>query len=623
MEIKIFELVDGTSIIQLPIEGFDRLKLNDKMMIYHLWHAGVHGDSIAWDQNYRYGIQLRELFLGLYEKKDEIQSLSKKLWKEIDTYTKKMMINHGNHDGWSTRKFIPEFTEENFENMLKELDDKKLTILYKSIPSKAIFDQSFEVMLTQKNPENGDMIAESYNNFYQGIKLKDLKGFKEKYPENSTVLLENGKIVEKPWTTKGLYSKQLKKIVFYLKECLKYCDDAQKKSIELLIKYFEVGKPEMFDEYNIQWLNTNPEVDTILGFIESYRDVLSKKGFFESMTFFKDKKSQHIIDKIASLCQTFENEAPWNPDYKKNWTRIPVSNAIMQVGGTGGAGPLCWAGVNLPNSQEIRDKYTSKSIYVSNVTYASRNAYAKPTIKEFIENNTDQKMLLNTIEIRGPVTVTLHEVVGHGAGKSSKKLKGDPREYLKEHYSALEEARAELCMLHHAWSPSLKEIVSEECAKAIYTSYILADLTLMRTLEEESELHEDHQRATHLIVQYIISKGAAEFYKREGKTYPRVKDYTKMKQIIGELLSEIQRIKSEGDYTAGKKLIEKYAIKIDPALRDEIKSRCKKIGIARNYAYVMPEPILVEKDNKIIDVKLEYPKGIIEQSKRWKRIEEK
>jgi dipeptidyl-peptidase-3 len=627
-EIKILDNVKEFCILELPIKGFDQLTLKNKMLIYHLWHAAVAGDVITYDQNYIYGIALRDLFIGLMYHESQIP---KELFQKISDYTKLLIINHGNYNGWTTKKFIPEFNSGELSKAIELSADNTVKLIRDLIPNEVLFDINHEPMLTQKTPENGDIITESHNNFYHGLTLKDLENFQDRYPNNSTVVKQNGDIIEEVWRSgsseknipEGLYSKQLTRINYHLTQAVLYADDTQKEYIKLLIQYFEEGDNELFDQYNIAWVHTNPEVDMILGFIEEYRDTISKKGLFEGMIFYKDKNAQHIIDEIASKSQKLEDSAPWNPKYNKQWNKIPISNAIIQLIGTGGAGPLCWAGVNLPNSQKIREEHGSKSIYISNVTYASRNAHTEAVLKEFVQDEKERASVKKYAPIRSPVMVTLHEIVGHGSGKSSDKLKEDPREYLRENYSALEEARAELCALHHIWNPELRTIIpDDDCCKTAYLQYVLRDLVQMRTYTG-SEIHEDHDRATRIIISYLMEQGACEYHKINGKTYPRIISYDKMREGVAELLAEIQRIKSEGDYDAGKALVEKHGVKFDTALRDEIVQRAKAINYPNSYAYVMPEPILIEQKGKVVDVKLKHYTGIIEQGKRWKELEVK
>lgn len=630
--IRILEKVGEFCLLDLPVSGFQELSLSEKLLAYHLWHAAVAGDSITYDQNYSYGLHLRDLFIGLA---DYACKMDDNLSSKILEYTKLIIINHGNHDGWTTKKFIPEFNSQELDKALYLSENSQLKAVRALIPDAVIFDISFEPMLTQKTPVKGDIITESHNNFYHHLRLADLEGFKDIYPNNSTIIKKGDEIIESVWRSgnkdknipQGLYSRQLGNINRHLTQALAYADDYQKQYINILIRYFEEGDNKLFDEYNIAWLHSNPAVDMILGFIEEYRDTRSKKGLFEGLVFFKDKQAQHIIDFIASSSQVLEDSAPWHTDYKKIWNKVPVSNAIIQLIGTGGAGPLCWAGVNLPNSQKLREEYGSKSIYISNVTYASRNAHADAVLKEFLEHEHERELIKKYAQIRSPVMVTLHEIVGHGSGKASEKIKDDPREYLRENYSALEEARAELCALHHIWNPLMRTdaggiIPDDECCKTAYMQYVLRDLLQMRTYHG-SEIHEDHDRATRLIIGYLMDKGACEYYISNGKTYPRVISYEKMREGVAELLAEIQRIKSEGDYEAGKMLIARYGTKFDLKMRDEIIERSKAIDYPNSYAYIMPEPELVEEHGKILDVRLKYYSGILEQAKRWKELENK
>jgi len=540
----------------------------------------------------------------------------------IEEYTKLILIHHGNHNFLTTQKFVPKFSSKDLNEIILLSSNSCLSELRKILTDDILFDESVDRMLTCKNPEDGDIIKWSSNNFYQGIKLKDLDGFNDKNPDNSTVLIEDGKIVEKIWRAgnknvrEGLYAHELKNIIFHLKEAAKYCGDDQQHSIMLLIKYFEEGNIKDFDNYNISWLKTDPKVDMILGFIESYIDPRSKKCTYESMIFFRDDYTNSIIKGIAEKCQHLEDNAPWNDDYKKKWGSTPVGNAIILFASTGGGGPVCFAGVNLPNNELIREEHGSKSIYLSNTTYVSRNAFLKDILLEFLEKEEDRTLIENYRLARSPIMVTLHEVVGHGSGKASKKLKGEPREYLREHYPALEEARAELCALHHLWDPLIRKVMpdnTEGCCMSGYLWYMIRDMTQMRTYTG-NQIHEDHDRATRMIIQYLIEKGGCEYYIHDGKYYPRVISYELMREGVAELLREVTRIKSEGDYEKGKELIERYGIKFDEKIRDQVMDRCKNIYPSQ-ISYIMPEPRIVDDD-----VILEYPSGIIEQGLRWKEI---
>ncbi|MGV8140833.1 MAG: dipeptidyl-peptidase 3 family protein, partial [Candidatus Woesearchaeota archaeon] len=534
VKIEILEYVNGYAVLRLPIWDFQKLSLKDKLLAYYLWNASVAGDRIAYDQNYAYGLKLRDFFLDILEYKKYI---SKDLYEKILTYAKSIIINHGNHDARSTAKFLPSFTAEELSDVVDIISKKGFKKVLNEELKEAIFNPEKDIMLTQKNPKVGDIITESKNTFYNGVTLKDLKGYVDKYPLNSTIIKENGKILEKVWrsgdkiTPPGMYDSELKNIVEQLKLAKECSEDSYRKILELLIRYFETGNPKFFDDYNIEWLKNNPDVDTILGFIEQYLDARGFKGMYEGVVFYKDEKSNKIVKAIADASQQLEYDAPWPNKYKKKWNHIPVANAMIQLIATGGAGPVCFAGVNLPNAQWIREKYNSKNFYVSNVTYAGRMAFAKLLWKEFIENPEDVRLLQDSFTARGPALVTLHEIVGHGSGKVNPKLKGDPRDYLLENYSALEEARAELCALYHIFNEKLIKdgIVTLKDAKGAYISYVLQYLTQLRRYEKEDMIHEDHERATSLIVRYVLEKGSCAFYRKNNKTYVKILDYKMMR----------------------------------------------------------------------------------------------
>jgi dipeptidyl-peptidase-3 len=626
MRIKILEYVDGYAVMQLPVWDFEKLTLKEKLLTYYLWHASIAGDRIAYDQSYKYGIELRDFFLDILGYKRDIR---KDIYEKILTYTKCIVISHGNHDARSTIKFLPKFTLKELEGVISIISKKGLKHVLTDELKKVIFDPNFDVMLTNKNPKVGDIITESKNNLYKNIFLKDLKGFMDKYPLNSTVVKENEKIVEKVWrcgdskTPVGMYATELGNIVKNLKLAQECSEDSYKKILELLIRYFETGDPKLFDDYNIEWLKNDPNVDMILGFIEQYLDSRGFKGMYEGVVFFRDEKSNKIVKAIADASQYLEDNAPWPDKYKKKWNHIPVANAVVQIMAAGGAGPVCFAGVNLPNAQWLREKYNSRNFYVSNVTYASRMAFAKLLWKEFIKRPEDVKLLKDSFTARGPALVTLHEVVGHGSGRTNPKLKGDPRDYLLENYSTLEEARAELCALYHTFNDRLiKEgTVTGKDAKGGYLSYVISYMTQLRRYEHEDMIHEDHERATSIIVKYLLEKGSCAFYKKNGKTYAKILDYKLMREHVGELLSEIMCIKAEGDYNAGKALVEKYGIYFDLKLRDEIVKRSKKINLPNNHAYVMYHlEFVYSKLKEIIDVKLIPYKSILEQAQHWKEL---
>ena len=626
LNIKVLEFVDEYALLELPMWGFEKLSLKEKLLVYYLWHAAVAGDRITYDQNYQYGLELRDFFLDILQFERDI---SKELYDKILLYTKKIILSHGNHDARSTAKFVPAFSMGELDVIVNAITKKGFKHVLTPQLKMAIFDSGFDVMLTQKNPSKGDIITESKNTLYRGMTLKDLDKFKDKYPLNSTVVKENGVLLEKVWrcgnkkVPRGMYADELQKVVENLVQAKNYSDDSYTKVLNDLITYFETGESKSFDDYNIDWLKNDPRVDTILGFIEQYLDARGFKGLYDGIVFFRDEESNKLVRAIANNSQYLESKAPWDAKYKKQWKNVPVANAMIQVMAVGGGGPVCFAGVNLPNAQWIREKYNSKNIYVSNVTYASRTVFSDIFWDEFLEHSQDKLLLMNSFDARGPVMVTLHEVVGHGSGKVNPKLKGDPRDYLLEYYSSLEEARAELCALYHIWDEKLiaDKIVTVNDAKASYLHYVTQYLTQLRRYENDGMIHEDHERATSLIVRYLLEQGSCSFYRKKGKTYPKINDYELMRRHVGQLLSEVMRIKAEGDYAAGKGLIEKYGMYFDEKLRDEVVMRAKKIQYPHGYGYVMYHPELIyNKSQEVVDVKLVGYNSLLEQAQELRRL---
>ena len=632
MDDKIVEWVERIAVLKLPIKEFYTLSLNDKLIAYHLWHASAIGDAINYDQRYKHGLQLRNLMLEIVKHRDKI---SEELYSKTALYTNKLVLHHGNHYRDSSRKFIPGFTEQELGKTVKELRNSGVKLDYSKHLGKVIFDPAFEEMLTNKNPGEGkDMLEVSHNNMYENVTLKDLENYDDEFHFNSKIVKEKGKIKEMVFRAgnplknipPGLYSEYLSKISSHLESASKYAESPQAKYLQLLKQYFEEGHHSIFVDYNINWVKTDSKVDKILGFIEEYIDVRKMKGEFEGLVMIRDEETSKITRGIAELAQYLEDKAPWKQEYKKKWTRVPVANAIELLVATGQGGPITWAGVNLPNSQDdVRENHGSKNNVLANVVNM-RNSFFPVNIKEFVEDKDDRERLLKHQERQRFATISLHEVVGHGSGKVSSKLGKNPDKILREYYSTLEEARADLCALHHIWDDKLRKtgiIPNEDCCKASYTAYIVRYLTVLDSESEETELHEDHHRGTHMIINYIMDKtNAIKRYEKDGKTYFKIADYNAMRKAVSDLLSELMRIKAEGDYPAIKELVQKYGIKIDVKLKKEVIERSKRLNIPEAYAFLMPEPKLV-KDNSgnIKDVILEYPGSLIEQAERWKELE--
>ncbi len=638
----LLEQVGNTAIVQVYADGFDELTLNEKILCYYLYRAAVAGRDIAYDQHHKHTLEIKAILEGILRNPEGIEP---GLLKKIKDYTKLFWVNGSQYSDRTKRKIIPNFSPEELIKAcniavknggdigLKEGEtvEKKIGRL-----KKCIFDAEFEPLMTNKNPGPGkDILTGSANNFYEGVTLKEVERWarrgREKHPLNSKVTKDRRRrIIEQVYRAgtdgikPGLYAKELSNVIKWLEKAIPYAEGNQKETIRKLIKYFKTGDPKDFRDFNISWVKDNYNIDFINGFIEVYKDARGKKGEYEAMVSFVDKKTTKLMKDLANNALYFEQKAPWKDEYKKKKFDIPVANSINLLVGTGGLGPSSPIGINLPNEQDIRETYGSKSVLLSNIMDAARMASAAKVTDEFALPE-DVEMFKKYAEVTGKALVAMHEIIGHGSGKMNKKLKEDPSTYLRENYSALEEARADLVALFNMFDDKLIEIgvlPDKKAAEAAYGRYAMSDLLILRRIPDGDKIQDDHMRATHLIVTYLMNKtGAIEEVNKNGKVYLKVKDYQLMRKGVGELLAEIMRIKAEGDYEAGKKLVNTYGIKINTEWRDNVIKRVKAINYPSFNGYVFPylEPVKDEKGN-ITDVKIKYPASFEEQMLKFSEM---
>jgi len=625
----LLERVGKVAIVQLYADGFEHLSLNQKILAYYLYQAALAGRDITYDQIHRHGLQIRNLMEEIVA---HPQGIDEKILEKITSYLKLFWSFNGNY-GTNNRKFIPEFDFEDFVLASKialsngadlEIKDEEALRDELNKLKRTIFDSDFEPLLANKSPKEGeDVIIASGNNYYEGVTLKDLENFEEKYPLNSKVVKKDDKIIEQVYRAgtdlihPGLYAEQLNRVIDNLEKALPYAEEGQREALKNLIRHFKSGDPEDFDKYNISWVRDDPTVETINGFIETYNDARGAKGEFEGVVSFVDQETNQMMRDMATFAQYFEDKTPWDEKYKKKEISPPVANAVNLLLGIGGAGPISWLGVNLPNAQEIRETYGSKNLILTNVTNIRRKVEAGKTTKEFAL--TEEEIKLDELygEKAGLLHTAIHEILGHGSGRVSERLKSDPKEYLREYYSTLEEAKADLMALWHIFDEKLMQIakIDRKTGEALYRDYARMDLVRLRTVKEGHRLEKDHARARHMVVSYLRDTSKAiEATEKDGKVYLVVKDINKMRQGVGELLSLIMRIKAEGDYQEAKKLVEKHGIKINPKWRDQVIKRAEAIDLPDHYALVMPRLSLVkDKDGNRIDVEISYPQDFMIQ----------
>lgn len=648
--------VGPVRIVQLYADGFEKLSTKEKIFTYYLSQAAIAARDIAIDQRHRNALEIREMLEAVYAYP---QGIDPAVQEKMTLYTKLFWVNNSQYDNITSRKFVPLFTYEEFTSAITrainnggkvtlqtgETLNQKLERLRRSI-----FDSSYEPVQTNKTPGE-DMVAGSANNLYVGTTFDEVKSWaasgKEKNPLNSKVVKENGELVEKVYRTgtkhlggtipSGLYAEDLQVAISYLEKAKAYAHNKrQAENLDKLITFYRTGDLKDWREYNIGWVKeTESTVDMIHGFIEVYLDARGAKGQFESVVNFANPELTELFQKVGSNAQYFEDRMPWDAKYKKSDVKPLKYTVINVVVETGDAGPVSAIGINLPNEQDIREHHGSKSVTLYNIVDAYEKTGGKDITNEFANDRQEIEFAEKYGSLADNMHTALHEVLGHASGKVSPNLKVDPQAALPGYYSTLEEARADLVALYHIWDPKLVEIGiipnTMEIVKTMYTKEVrnAALIQLQRVPKGHDQLEEDHMKNRQMIVHWLWKNAdCIERQIRDGKTYFRVTSYEKMREGIGRLLAEVQRIKSEGDLAGAKALIDTYGFKIDTALRDEVLARMEKLDRAVYTGFVMPklEPV---KDAKgaITDVKIVYPldlgKQMLEYSKFTREEKEK
>jgi len=628
--------VGPVRIVQLYADGFEKLSQKEKIFTYFLCQSAIAARDIAIDQRHRNALEIRELLEGIYS---HPQGIDPSLTEQITLYTKLFWVNNSQYDNITSRKFVPLFNAEQFSSAVKTAVAQGAVVTLKNNESldqkldrlrRSIFDITYEPVQTNKTPGE-DMIAGSANNNYDGTTFSEVEAWakagNEKNPLNSKVVKENGKLVEKVYRTgnthlggiipAGMYAEDLQVAISYLEKAKAYASNTrQAENLDKLIKFYRTGDLKDWRDYNIGWVKeTESQVDMIHGFIEVYLDARGAKGQFESVVNFANPELTELFQKVGTNAQYFEDRMPWEAKYKKADVKPLKYTVINVVVETGDAGPVSAIGINLPNEQDVREQFGSKSVTLFNIVDAYEKTGGKDILKEFAFDQQE----INGAEKYGSLAdnmhTALHEVLGHASGKVSPNLKVDPQAALPGYYSTLEEARADLVALYHIWDPKLVEIGiipnTMDVVKAMYNKEVrnAGLIQLQRVPKGHDQLEEDHMKNRQLIVHWLWKNaGCIERGQKEGKTFFRVTNYEKMREGVGTLLSEIQRIKSEGDLAAAKKLIDTYGFKIDTTLRDEVLARMEKLDRAVYVGFVMPklEPVMDAKGN-ITDVNITYP----------------
>lgn len=639
---SLVERVGETGFVRVEAGSFNSLDAKQRELAYWLTQAAIAIDPIVYDQFSRFGLRQKRLLEGVVAHPKGIDA---GVHNKITDFAKLFWANRGNHNELTSQKFLPDFTfDELREAALIAQKSGAFSTNSGDLPPittpaelhaelenlrDSLFEANFEPMLTAKNPSGGaDAIQASSNTFYVGVTVADLKDFHDTHPLNSRVVRgKNGEVEEVVYRAgtpdgkiaPGLYATYLKRANGYLVKAQQVADPSQAKVIGDLVRYYQTGDPRDWLQFGISWVQNNAIVDFINGFIEIYRDARGAKASSQTFVCITDKPVTETMIRLGQNANYFEEKAPWDAKYRKQTFKPPVVKAVETLIEAGDF-TVSVIGDNLPNENEIHEKYGTKNFLFTSSTRALNNATGDVMAKEFSASQEIAERSVKYGSEAGDLMTALHEVIGHGSGRLSERLKGGAEPYLKGYFSALEEGRADLSALWNAWDPKLKELglVSnqEEVAKAMYDSAAMVALTQLRRIPKGDSIEEDHQRDRQLIVNYIRARvpGAIEQFDRDGKTYIRVQDYAKMRQGVGMLLAELMRIKGEGDFDAIKALVDEYAVHFDPKLRDQVVARYKKLNVPTYWAGINSKlTARTTEEGHVQDVEISYPADAVEQ----------
>lgn len=624
-------------IIKYDVPGWDKLTLQQKTLAYYLSEASLAGRDIIYDQRNSYNLTIRKTLEGIINTYKGEKSGNN--WEAFLTYAGRVWFSNGIHHHYSNDKMIPEFTFEYFSELVKNSDSKSLPLAegesvnaFLAKMNKIIFDKNRQSKMVNLSKDI-DHVTNSANNFYEGVTADEVEKFYATFPDsdqepewglNSKLLKENGKIVEKVWKSGGMYGSAIDKSIYWLEKAIPFAESPrQAKALKLLVEYYKTGDLKIWDEYNIEWAQlTETVVDFTNGFIEVYNDALGIKGSYESIVSIKDFEASKRIEAIAHEAQWFEDNSPLVPEHKKNKVVGINAKVINVVVESGDAAPTTPIGINLPNSEWLRKVYGSKSVSLGNIVAAyNTSSTSSGFLDEFAVSEEVLKRIRKYGNLSSDLHTDMHECIGHASGQINPGI-GTPDKTLKSYASTLEEARADLVALYYAIDPKLVEIgvmPSIEVGKAEYDSYMMNGLmTQLTRIKLGDEIEEAHMRNRALNAHWVYEKGKAEnvveYVKKNNKTYVQVNDYDKLRVLFGDLLREIQRIKSEGDYEAGKNLVENYGVKVDPKLHQEVIARYDVLNIKPYKGFIQPKlEAIHDKKGNIKEVKISYPNSFFDQ----------
>jgi dipeptidyl-peptidase III len=625
----LLEQIDEAAVVQLYADGFAALPLNDRILVWHLSQAALAGRDIYYDQRYERNLEMREV---LEEILTHAEDVDPRTLAAIHRYLKLFWINTGPYNNLTARKFVldcaaaelaeaaraaaargaalPRRPGESAEAMVERL-------------SPDFFDPTYRPIVTNKNPDAGrDILLESANNLHFGVSMADLEGYEERFPLNSRLVKRDGVLIEEPYRVGGRYGAIIARIAAHLEQAIPYASAATAEALRRLIALYRTGEAADREAYDIAWVrDRDSTVDTINGFVEVYMDARGVKGAWEALVCYVNPGKTEAIRGLAEHAQWFEDRMPWDRAWRKAGVKGVSGRAIDVVIETGDSGPVTPVGINLPNDQMVREEHGSKSVSLSNVVEAYDRSMPRAFRQEFSWSAEEVERAERWSSFASELTTNMHEVIGHGSGRIAERLRGNPQGALKEYYSGLEEARADLVALYFLPDPELVELGlvpaehHEEIVRAEYESYARNALAQLRRVREGDRLEEDHMRNRQLIVNWLIDHTQAiEVRRREGRTYYVMTDPAAFREGVGRLLADVQRIKAEGDYEAARALFDRYGVYFDPALRDEVVERVRRHNLPSYTGFVQPRlEAVYDEDGRVVDVTVSYPLDLTAQ----------
>lgn len=630
-------------LLHYKVEGFEKLTLKQKKLIYYLSEAALYGRDILFDQNGKYNLRIRKMLEAIYT----LNGIDRKTddFIAMEIYLKRIWFSNGIHHHYSYDKFNPGFSADYLRSLITMVEPKKLPLqIGQSVDDfcEEIFPVIFDPTIDAKKlnqSEGEDLLLTSASNYYDGVSQSEAESFYEAqkdstdktpvmYGLNSRLVKEMGVLKEKVWKSGGLYAEAIDKILYWLKKAKDVAEnEKQAVVIQELIEFYETGNLKKFDEYSILWVkDVESRIDFNNGFIETYGDPLGFKASWESIVNFKDLVATHRTDVISKNAQWFEDHSPVDSRFKKKNVKGVSAKVITAAILSGDLYPASAIGINLPNSNWIRSVHGSKSVTIGNLTDAYKKAaHGNGFMKEFVYSQTERELIDKYDDLTDDLHTDLHECLGHGSGVL---LPSTDPDALKSYGATIEEARADLFGLYYMGDSKLVDLnllPNREAYKAQYYTYMMNGLmTQLVRIDLGKDLEEAHMRNRALIAYWVYDHGKekniVEFVKKDSKTFVRINDYMALRCLFGDLLAEIQRIKSEGDYESAKKLVEKYAVKIDPVLHKEIKGRYEKLNLSPYKGFINPKYIAErDKDGDLKDVKIFYGESFTEQMLRYGR----